>query len=116
MLRFPGLGICIMTEFGRFLNYNLLVDDEEPENADSDSDEDTDGKDETKAETVTGYKQMIIILQSQCVETGKSFFCELLSRLFHGRKQDIHSVLSFESAKVLLSKGEPVIIGKLTKN
>ena len=55
-------------------------------------------------------KQMIIILQSLCVETG--FFCELLSRLFHGRKQDIHS---FESAKVLLSKGEPVIIGKLTK-
>ena len=42
MLRFAGLGICIMTEFGRFLNYNLLVDDEEPGNADFD--EDTDGR------------------------------------------------------------------------
>ena len=81
--------------------------DNQQDNNDSDDESDSENDD------LSGYKQMILILQSQCVETGKSFFCELLSRIFHGRKQDIHSVLSFESAKVMLSKGQPVIIGKL---
>ena len=106
-LFFSGLGICILAEFGRFLCYNLMVDEDQQENGASDTGSESENDD------LRGYEQLILILQSQCVETGKSFFCELLSRIFHGRKQDIHSVLSFESAKVMLSKGQPVIIGKL---
>ena len=97
-----------MAEFGRFLLYNVLIDDECSMEDSHDSDEEN-----NEREVVVGYKQMILVLQSQCVETGKSFFCELLSRMYHGKKQDIYSVLSFESAKWLLSKGEPVIIGKI---
>ena len=89
-----------MVEFGRILLYNLLID-EENKDADWENEEDV----------MHGYKQMILVLQSRCVETGKSFFSELLSRIFHGRKQNIHSVLTFESAKILLSKGDPIIIG-----
>lgn len=101
-----GLGLCILAEFGRILLYNLLIDDESTSNEENDSDG------ESEDYYTNGYKQMILVLQSQCVETGKSFFCEILSRLFHGRKKDIHSVLSFESAKLLLTRGDPVIIGK----
>ena len=92
-----GLGICLLVEFARVMLYNVLVDEES-----------TDLNEETE---LHGYKQMILILQSRCVETGKSFFSELLSRIYHGKKQNIHSVLSFESAKALLSKGDPIIIG-----
>ena len=84
--------------------YNLLIDEESLDNSDFDMDE--------ESEISHGYKQMILVLQSQCVETGKSFFFEILSRLFHGIKRNIHSVLRFESAKMLLSRGDPVIIGK----
>jgi len=99
-----GLGLCILAEFGRFLCYNLMVDEDQQDINDADTES------ESESDDLMGYKQLILVLQSQCVETGKSFFCELLSRIFHGRKQDIHSVLSFESAKVMLSKGQPVII------
>lgn len=91
-----------MAEFGRVLLYNILIDEQGTGDYDIDQDED---------EVMHGYKQMLLVLQSQSVETGKSFFCELLSRIFHGKKRNIHSILSFESAKHLLSKGEPVIIG-----
>ena len=84
--------------------YNLLIDEESLDNSDFDMDE--------ESEISHGYKQMILVLQSQCVETGKSFFFEILSRLFHCTKRNIHSVLSFESAKMLLSRSDPVIIGK----
>ena len=85
--------------------YNLLVDDEDAEGDESDTEESDDMTHNR------GYKQMMLILQSHCVETGKSFFSEILARIYHGKKQGINSLLSFEGAKVLLSKGEPVIIG-----
>jgi len=96
-----GLGICLLAEFGRVLLYNLLIDEES--NRDDEPDEE---------DIMHGYRQMILVLQSQSVETGKSFFCELMSRIFHGKKKNIHSILSFDSAKLLLSLGDPVIIGK----
>ena len=89
--------------------YNLLVDDEDAEGDESDTEESDDMTHNH------GYKQMMLILQSHCVETGKSFFSEILARIYHGKKQGINSLLSFEGAKVLLSKGEPVIIGMLSK-
>ena len=85
-----------------------MIDEESLDNSYYDMDE--------ESEISHGYKQMILVLQSQCVETGKSFFCDILSRLFHCSKRNIHSVLSFESAKMLLSRGDPVIIGKPSSN
>lgn len=96
-----GLGICLLAEFGRVLLYNLLIDEENSRDGEPDEEH-----------IMHGYKQMILVLQSQSVETGKSFFCELMSRIFHGKKKNIHSILSFDSAKSLLSMGDPVIIGK----
>ena len=107
MFCFSGLGVCVLAEFGRFLNYNLVVDGEreedEEENSDNDNEEDC---------FLQGYKQMILILQSGTVETGKSFLCEVLARMFHGKKHGICSTISFDSARKLLGNGEPVIIGK----
>ena len=60
-----------------------------------------------------GYKQMMLVLHSHETETGKSLLAEILLRIFHGRKQGLHSVLSFDSAKTLFSKGEPIVIGSL---
>ena len=62
-----------------------------------------------------GYKQMLLVLQSQQVETGKSFLSEILLRIFHGKKIGLLSTLSFDSAKTLLGNGEPVVIGWLSK-
>ena len=36
---------------------------------------------------------------------------EAVLRIFHGTKTGKHSTLSFESAKSLLGRGEPVVIG-----
>ena len=84
--------------------YDILVDGE---NLIDDDDEDLLGDD------FRGYKQMLLVLQSQQVETGKSFLSEVLVRMFHGKKQGIHSTLSFDSAKFLLGRGEFVVIGWL---
>lgn len=99
-----GLGVCILAEFGRFLIYPLLVDGEQNED-----DESSDGN----SAIFRGYKQMILVLQSETVETGKSFLCEVLARIFYGSKHGICSTVSFDSARRLLGKGEPVIIGEL---
>lgn len=99
--------MCALTEFGRILLYNILVDgDREGPNSDSD-DEDDLAQNEINFK---GYKQMILILNSQEVETGKSFLAEILLRIFHGRKVGLHSTLSFESAKNCLRTGEPIVI------
>ena len=103
------MGVCILTEFGRFLIYNLLVDGEQSEYSD---DSDASDGEMDQNDGFRGYKQMMVILQSQAVETGKSFFSEVLVRMFHGRKHGIFSTISFDSAKKLLGKGEPVIIGE----
>ena len=100
--------MCVLAEFGRFLIYNLLVDGQNDE--DSDDSDESDNENE-QAEVFHGYKQMLLVLQSQAVETGKSFLSEILVRIFHGKKQGIHSTLTFDSAKNLLGKGEPVVIG-----
>ena len=104
--------MCVLAEFGRFLIYNLLVDGDCD---DEDEDEDEVMSDSEISESMhrvkfMGYKQMMIILQSEAVETGKSFISELLVRIFHGKKAGIHSILSFDSAKSLIGKAEPVII------
>lgn len=62
-------------------------------------------------EEFVGFKQMMLVLQSGEVETGKSFLSDVLLRIFYGGKHVKHSTLSFDSAKSLLGKGEPVIIG-----
>ena len=62
--------------------YDILVDGE---NLIDDDDEDLLGDD------FRGYKQMLLVLQSQQVETGKSFLSEVLVRMFHGKKQGIHN-------------------------
>jgi hypothetical protein len=103
-----GLGVCVLAEFGRFLLYNILVDGEDCNTQEAELEE-------TDEEEFRGYKQMLLVLQSGEVETGKSFLAEILLRIFHGRKHAIHSTLSFESAKSLLGKGEPVVIGWLLK-
>ena len=107
IIDFSGLGLCAVTEFGRILNYNLLVDGErdgEPDDSEDEADEVVD--------QFRGYKQCILILNSQEVETGKSFLAELLLRIYHGRKVAANSTLSFDSAKEFLRKGEPIVIGK----
>ena len=93
-------------EFGRFLLYNILVDGGEPLGNLDESDDDIE---EPLAE-FRGYKQMLLVLQSKQVETGKSLLSELLLRIFHGKKTGLQSTVSFDSAKVLLGKGEPVVI------
>ena len=106
-----GLGVCVLAEFARFLIYGLLVDGEQNEDVDSSDDEADVAMQEN--DFFRGYKQMILILQSETVETGKSFLSEMLARMFHGSKHGISSTISFDSARKLLGKGEPVIIGKL---
>ena len=102
-----GLGVCILAEFGRVLLYNILVDggssEEGIDNSDSEDESNCDSR-------LRGYKQMLLVLRSQAVETGKSFIAEILLRLYHGKKTTLHSSLSFDSAKVLLGKGEPIVI------
>jgi plasmid replication initiation protein len=67
---FLGLGVCALAEFGRFLIYNILVDGGRGEEM-----EDTDDSDSEDQEVeFRGYKQMLLVLQSTEVETGKSFF------------------------------------------
>ena len=56
---------------------------------------------------------MLLVLQSGQVDTGKSLLAEILVRIFHGRKQGIHSTLSFDGAKPLLGRGEPIAVGKI---
>ena len=87
--------------------YNLLVDGGCDESGDEE--EEDDATNDTVAE-FSGYKQMMLVLQSQAVETGKSFLSEILVRIFHGKKMGVHSTLSFDSAKSLLGRGEPVVI------
>ena len=70
-----------------------------------DSDDEGDGE-----EDFHGYKQMLLVLQSKQVETGKSLLSEILLRIFHGRKTGLLSTVSFDSAKWLLGKGSPVVI------
>ena len=104
---FLGLGVCLLAEFGRFILYNCLVDGQDT-NMQDEGNEDDDAADE---EEFVGYKQMMLVLQSGEVETGKSFLSDVLLRIFYGVKHVKHSTLSFDSAKSLLGKGEPVIIG-----
>ena len=74
--------------------------------------EDTDDSDSEDQEVeFRGYKQMLLVLQSTEVETGKSFLSEIVTRLFHGKKTGILSTISFNSAKTLLGNGEPIVIG-----
>lgn len=103
--------MCALTEFGRILLYNILVDGDRdgPPGDDSEDSEDENADAEDQI-TFKGYKQMILILHSQAVETGKSFLAEILLRLFHGRKVGLHSTLSFDSAKILLKQGEVIVI------
>jgi len=104
----PGLGVCVIAEFGRLLLYNCLVDGSgEDENMD---DEDSDNGEAPNTEEFRGYKQMLLVLRSKSVETGKSFLSELLLRIYHRKKRTLHSTLSFDSAKVLMGKGEPIVI------
>ena len=101
--KITGLGICILAEFGHFLLYNILVDA---------GDEGLDDlEDDTMTPTMRGYKQMLLVLQSPGVDTGKSFLSETLVRIFHGRKQGIFSTVSFDGIKPVLGRGEPVVIG-----
>ena len=100
------MGVCVLAEFGRFLLYNLLVD------GGSDNLEDSSDSDEENEEgnSFRGYKQMLLILQSQGTDTGKSFLSEVLATIFHGKKYGIQSTLSFDVARGFLCKGEPIII------
>ena len=95
-----------MAEFGRFLLYNILVDSGE----DLGDMEDSDDENDDQVEEFRGYKQLLLVLQSKQVETGKSLLSEVLLRIFHGRKTGLQSTVSFDSAKVLLGKGDPVVI------
>ena len=99
--------MCVLAEFSRFLIYNLLVDGEMEDEDEVDLLESGDNGDKFR-----GYKQMILVLHSEHVETGKSFLCEVLARLFYGSKHGICSIISFDSARKLLGNGEPVIIGE----
>jgi len=101
-----GLGVCVLAEFGRFLLYNAVVDGEDCAQENLDNGEENDPDDAG----FHGHKQMLLVLQSNEVETGKSFISELLVRIFHGKKTGIFSTISFDSAKVLLGRGEPVVI------
>ena len=107
---FSGLGLCGITEFGRILCYNVLVDGEREVQTDESEDET-----EIAAEDIifSGYKQMMLIINSQEVETGKSFMAEMLLRIYHGRKVGANGTLSFDSCKEFLRKGEPIVVGKL---
>ena len=96
--------MCVLAECGRFLLYNILVDGEDCDTDDQEPDDSSD----------IGYKQMLLVLQSTEVETGKSFLADLILRIFHGVKTSKHATLSFESAKTLLGRGEPVVIGLST--
>ena len=109
---FPGLGVCVLAEFGRFLLYNAVVDGEDSAQDNLDIEEEIDHGDAG----FHGHKQMMLVLQSNEVETGKSFISELLVRIFHGKKTGIFSTISFDSAKVLLGRGEPVVIGGFENN
>ena len=62
-----------------------------------------------------GYKQLLLVLQSTQVETGKSLLADIATRIFHGRKTELKSTISFNCAKSLLGRGEPVVIGGLKK-
>ena len=97
--------MCVLSEIGRFLSYNALADGEDC-NMEK---EDDDGG--VEAEEFSGFKQMLLLFQSSEVETGKSFLADIVLRIFHGTKTSKHSTLSFESAKALLGRGEPVVIG-----
>ena len=77
----------------------------------SEADLDDDDSDNEDQEHLVGYKQMLVCLQSTEVETDKSFLSELATRLFYGKKQEILSTISFNSAKTMLGNGEPIIIG-----
>ena len=104
---FSGLGLCAITEFGRVLLYNILVDGDREVPS-----EDSEDENATVDDIVfRGYKQMVLILNSQECETGKSFLAELMLRMYHGRKVAANSTLSFDSSKELLRKGEPIVIG-----
>ena len=103
-----GLGLCALAEFGRLLIYNILVDGQD---SSEDMDDSDDGGDTASSpQEFRGYKQMLLVLSSQAVETGKSFLADLFLRIYHGKKRSLHSTLSFDSAKVLLSQGEPIVI------
>jgi len=104
----PGLGVCSLVEFGRLLCYNLLVDGTTGENCGDSDDDDSDGV-EQEAE-FRGYKQLLLVLQSNQVETGKSLLADIVTRIFHGRKTELKSTISFNCAKSLLGRGEPVVI------
>ena len=108
-ISFSGLGLCALTEFGRILLYNLFVDGDR-EGGSEDSDEEVGPTDQ--AVVFRGYKQMILIINSQQVETGKSFLADLLLRIFHGRKVGLNSTISFDSCKEFLRKGEPIVVGR----
>jgi len=102
-----GLGLCGITEFGRILLYNILVDGERELQTEESEDERV-----TSAEDIifSGYKQMVLVLNSQQVETGKSFMAEMLLRIFYGRKVGANGTLSFDSSKEFFRKGEPVVV------
>ena len=106
-----GLGVCSLCEFGRFHIYNLLVDNSGDNLEDTDDDSDTDDQVD-----LVGYKQILVCLQSTEVETGKSFLSEIATRLFYGKKKEILSTISFNSAKTMLGHGEPIIIGGYKHN
>ena len=93
----------MLAEFGRFLLYNVLVD--------GDSNISGEENEEDGADGLRGYKQLLLVLQSSECETGKSFLSDVLLRIFYGYKHAKHSTVSFDSAKVLLGNGEPVVIG-----
>ena len=110
-----GLGVCSLVEFGRLLSYNILVDGSTGENyGDSDDGDSDDGENEQEAE-FRGYKQLLLVLQSTQVETGKSLLADIATRILHGRKTELKSTISFNCAKSLLGRGEPVVIGGLKK-
>ena len=97
-------------EFGRLFCYNCLVDGSTSESS-GDSEDDSDDDNNQDAE-VRGYKQLLVVLQSTQVETGKSLLADIASRIFHGKKVGLNSTISFNCAKTLLGRGEPVLIGR----
>ena len=104
---FSGLGLCALTEFGRILLYPLLVDGNREGPMDESDDENGLGNEIN----CNGYKQMVLLLNSRAVETGKSFLAEVLLRIYHGYKTGLNSTISFDSSKELLKKGETIVIG-----
>ena len=103
-----GLGVCSLVEFGRYLAYNILVD-----GSSGNDDEDSEDEDSVAAGAeLVGYKQLLLVLQSNEVETGKSLLANIASRIFHGKKVELMSTISFNNARTMLGRGEPIIIGE----